>query len=279
MTQNQKSLELAKDIALTIGIRIREIVADNSIELEVKNKSSISDLVTKFDVWADQEITKRITEIFPEHVVIGEESYTELEKKMGNKLPEIVNSNICWIVDPIDGTSNFTNRLPHSAICIGLVDRGVRVCGVVYDPYRQEMFTAIKGEGAFLNDKKIAVSSRDKLINCLVGIHYPNDRWTKWEEYEATTLKLIMSCRNIRTLGAGALDFCWAACGRLDGCFEYKLKPWDVAASSLILEEAGGYYSSMGKGDRSFNLFGEGFLGCNPRIKDEFRALLEETLK
>jgi len=264
-TAHEKTLEAAKVVARRVGERInREARSDTSATITHKG---ISDLVTEIDVWSEQEILQIVASDFPDHLVIGEETSAVLAERRGATLPELVAENVCWVVDPLDGTTNFSNKIPHCAVSIGIVDHGTRVAGVVYDPFRDELFEAVKGEGAYLNGKRITASQKTELLQSVVALGFPNDRWIRWEEYKDVTEALIMSCRNARACGAAAIEICWVGCGRFDAFFEYNIKAWDVAAASLILEEAGGASKSYSSPEsEAFSLFASAFLFCGAKL-------------
>lgn len=270
-------LTLAKDLALKVGQRIREELASSkSIEIELKGKS---DPVTEIDRWSEAVIAEAIYSAFPQHKIIGEETSAEELKQQGLSMADALRGDCVWVVDPLDGTNNFSNKLPHCGVSIAVLEKGERVLGVVYDPARQEMFEAVKGGGAFLNSRQLQVTQKQQLIQSIVATGFPNDRWTKWDEYKELIDRLIMNFRQVRSLGAAALEYCWLACGRLDAFLEFNLKPWDVAAGSLIAEEAGAHCSTILElseiKESELNLLGRGFLACSPALKEEFYTVLK----
>ena len=145
-----------------------------------------------------------------------------------------------WIVDPLDGTVNFLHGLPHVGVSVGLWVDGTPAVGVVVDPYRNEVFHAAAGRGAFMNGRPIEVSPTDQLNRSLIVTGFPYDRHQRAAEYAAALGKVLARAQGVRRLGAATLDFCWVAAGRFDGYWEYGLGPWDAAAGMLILSEAGG---------------------------------------
>jgi len=269
-----KVTDVAKSLSRRVGARILSEVRSERVA-KVSHKGT-SDIVTEIDLWSEQEIIKTVGEEFPTHLVIGEETSGQLALERGKKLHELVEENICWVVDPLDGTTNFSNKVPHCAVSIGIVDRGVRVAGVVFDPFRDELFEAIKGQGALLNGNKIQVSKKTELVQSLMAVGFPNDRWTHWEEHRTTTEALVMSCRNVRACGAAAIEISWVACGRFDGFFEFDIKPWDICAASFIVEEAGGRAKTFGSHDGNpFSLFGRSHLFSNPAIFSDLCEVIE----
>jgi myo-inositol-1(or 4)-monophosphatase len=255
---------------------MREVLSSDEL-FDVTHKG-VTDLVTEVDLWSEKEITSRIQAVFPEHTIIGEETSAQLVEDRGQTLAEIAAKGVSWIVDPIDGTTNFVNRIPHSVVSIGVLEDGVRTFGLVYDPYRDELFTARKGQGAFLNGKAISVSSKDKIIDAVVGSAFPHDNGDNWDYYRFVLDALIRDTRKVRILGAAALEQCWVACGRLDAFVEYSLKSWDVAAASLIIEEAGGVVREfMDNRDADFNVFSDSFYAAAAGIDAELYALVTKA--
>lgn len=238
MNDLQSYLELATSLARQVGIRILEVTSSVD-EIQV-TKKGLTDLVTEIDVWSEETIKQAVSERFPSHIFVGEESCAKMLADTGRKLPQLLNDNICWVVDPLDGTTNFSNKIPYSAVSIAVVDHGTPVVGVILDPHRNELFSATKGGGAFLNGKRIFASAKSQLVDAVFATGFPYDRRANWDKYMPVIEELIMSARNVRSFGAAAIDLCWVACGRFDGFLEFNLKPWDVAAGAVIIEEAGG---------------------------------------
>lgn len=270
----EKVLDVAIALARRVGARIRKEVESSEV-LDVTHKG-ISDIVTAIDLWSEKEITETVAREFPEHLVIGEETSAALAETRKRSLPELLADNICWVVDPLDGTSNFSNKLPHSAVSLAVVERGVRVLGVVFDPFRDELFHAVKNGGAFLNGRRLSCSKKTELVKSLVAIGFPNDRWIRWSEYQPVLNAIIMSCRNVRACGAAAIEICWVAAGRLEGFFEYNIKAWDVAAGSIIVEEAGGRAASFDNVDgKDFSLFAGSYLLTCEGVHGDLRRVIE----
>ncbi len=186
------------------------------------------DFVTEADKLAEAEIIKEVKKAYPDHAIWGEES------------GRIGNARYVWVIDPIDGTSNFMRGLPHCSVSIGLMEDGVVQHGVVYDPVRDELFTASRGSGAYLNDRRIRTSNRGGLPGALIASGFP---WRQRKRLK-TQLKMLSSlleeAEDLRRGGSAALDLAYVACGRQDGYFEYGLQPWDMAAGALLVREAGG---------------------------------------
>lgn len=193
------------------------------------------DLVTEMDRRAEELIISMIREKRPEDGILSEE---RAEEKGG--------SACRWIIDPIDGTTNYSHSFPFFCISIAFEVSGVLTSGVVYDPVRDELFSAVRSGGAFLNGKKINVSSTGKLDRSLLATGFPYDIGTSKENNLDHFSNLAVRAQAIRRAGAAALDLSYVACGRLDGFWELKLKPWDVAAAMLIIREAGGLVTDFG---------------------------------
>jgi myo-inositol-1(or 4)-monophosphatase len=194
----------------------------------VSYKSDV-DLVTVVDREAEDIILGVIQEAFPRHAIVAEES-----------APRSGDDGYRWYVDPLDGTTNFAHGFPHFSVSIALERDGESILGVVYDPIREETFSALRGGGARLNGAPVGVSKVSALGQSLLGTGFPYDRQDRPDYYLRFWLEAIRSSQGIRRGGSAALDLCYVACGRLDGFWEWKLKPWDTAAGRLIVEEAGG---------------------------------------
>jgi myo-inositol-1(or 4)-monophosphatase len=254
-------INFIKQIAREAGKIIREDY--DKIETNIKHKGNI-DLVTETDLKCDKLLRERIQSKFPEDCIIIEES-------------EIINqtSKRRWIIDPLDGTTNFSHRFPFCAVSIGLEIKGEIHYAVVYNPVLNELFEAEKGKGAFLNGNKISVSKTDKMSNALVATGFPYDRWEKADEYIKDYLVFMKRTQGVRRVGAAAIDLCYVACGRLDGFFERKLKPWDTAAGSLIVTEAGGTVSQFS--GASYSCFDETVLASNSILHKSMIEIISAT--
>lgn len=194
-------------------------------------KGDSHNLVTEADLEAEQKICAALHKVLPEAVFLREEG-----ESTGT-----VDSEEVWIVDPLDGTNNFAHGIPQFCVSIALVIQGQFQLGVIYDPNRDELFSAYREHGAWLNGKPICVSTRGTLQESVVCTGFYYDRGELVRRTLASIERLFSAnVRGIRRLGSAALDLCWVACGRLDGYFEYQLGPWDYAAGVLIVQEAGG---------------------------------------
>lgn len=202
-------------------------------KLTVRHKGRI-DLVTDADVSAERKIVSALRKNFPEHGFLLEEGEGEMER-----------DGFIWVIDPIDGTTNFSHAYPFFCISIALCKGGLPLLGVVYDPLRRELFSAEKGKGAFLNGKRIRVSRAKKLVDSLLGADFPYDLGAKMKKTGMQYSSLLEKCQGMRTSGAAALELCHVACGRIDAFFHHDLKPYDFAAAMLIVTEAGGRFTDF----------------------------------
>src|SRR5687767_6841923 len=221
-------------------------------------KKGVIDLVTETDREIQRTFRALVTRRFPGHVVLGEEFSAASER---DETPPF-----CWLFDPIDGTTNFAHGLPIFCSSLALEIDGEIVVGAVYDPTRRELFTAERGQGAWLNGAPLVVSTTDALIDSLLvtGFHYGIQRDP--EELVSLFRDFIRTSRAVRRLGSAALDMCYVAAGRFDGYWESKIQPWDVAAGALIVTEAGGRVSTIG-GD-PFRSRAGSVIASNGRIHD-----------
>jgi myo-inositol-1(or 4)-monophosphatase len=233
------------------------------ITVSFKNKSRIN-LVTKTDQAADRLIRRILLKAFPEHDLLTEES-----------APTGKGSPYKWIIDPLDGTTNYAHHFPQVGVSIALEYHGVIILAGVYDPFRDELFWAEKGRGAWLihagRTRHIVVSSSRTLSRSLLLTGFPYDRRERIDLYLMYVKAFMTHIQGIRRAGAAALDLCWVACGRVDGYWEWRLKPWDVAAGYLIVTEAGGRVSDFS--GKRFSVYGEQTLATNGRVH---RAMLHE---
>ncbi|MFA6601004.1 MAG: inositol monophosphatase family protein [Candidatus Omnitrophota bacterium] len=199
----------------------------------VIHKKAALSLVTAIDRAAEKKILAVIRSRFPDHAFLTEES------------PPSGRSPYRWIIDPLDGTTNFAHGYPVSCVSIGLEAFGKLIMGGVYDPHRDELFFAALGRGAFLNGKKIRVSKTKKLSDALLATGFPYDQYERLGLYLRLFKPFVLATQGLRRAGAAAIDLCYVACGRFDGYWEYKLNAWDKAAGILIVEEAGGRASNF----------------------------------
>lgn len=256
----EQYLEVARSAARAAG----QIQLDGlTRRLRIETKRSPIDLVTEVDKACEAEIARQIRENFPDHQLLAEEGTT------GGDDPDFR-----WIVDPLDGTTNYTHRYPFFSTSIALEHKGQLVVGVVYNPVSQELFEATAGGGAFLNGEKISVSSNPTLLQSLTCTGFPGDQAGNHEVVVAWE-KVSLHCQGVRRDGSAALDLCYVACGRLDGFWE-KLNAWDMAAGWVIVTEAGGRITNFQ--GQPFDLYRREIVATNAHIGPELVAVLKETL-
>lgn len=233
-------------------------------KIEISNKSEI-DLVTESDLASERLIIDRIKTYYPRHAILAEESGASEPADSGKR------SDWRWIIDPLDGTTNYAHGYPTFCVSIGLECQGRLELGVVYDPIRDEMFSAERGQGAALNGRRIRVSPTPALRSALLCTGFPYDVRER-SEFARHFANFIMAAQGVRRDGAAALDLAYVAAGRFDGFWEEGLKPWDVAAGVLMIEEAGGRVSNYADG--SFNIFTPPILASNGLIHEEMMQVL-----
>ena len=224
----------------------------------------ISDYVTQVDFQVQEFLKERLREEWPEIQCMGEEKDNS----------EIDFDGAVWILDPVDGTTNLIHDFRNSAVSLGLCDRGEMVCGVVYQPFTDEVFHAQKGKGAFLNRKPIHVSASASMGESLISIGTTPYEHAYADRNFAIFKKVFLDCQDIRRIGSAAIELCFVACGRLEAFFEMNLKPWDFAAGLLIIEEAGGTVTDF-EGGRPLPWEKGNIVGSNGKIG---RILVEQYL-
>jgi myo-inositol-1(or 4)-monophosphatase len=230
--------------------------------LEITHKGEV-DLVTQVDLALERLITEAIHDRFPDHTVLGEEGWREGEAR---------DADYAWLFDPLDGTTNYVHGYPMFCVSIALTQRGDVLLGAIYDPLRDELFYAAKGEGATLNDRRIVVSDTDRLISSLLSTGFPYQRATIPDNNVALLSKVIDRIQGVRRSGSVALDLAYVAAGRLDGHWELHVKPWDTGAGGLLVKEAGGRIT--GTEGEAWNPFEANVVASNGRIHGELLAAL-----
>ena len=211
-----------------------------------------NDFVSEVDQAAEQAIIETLLEAYPKHAILAEESGVTGE------------SEYQWVIDPLDGTTNFLHGFPQYAVSIALLHRGQLSQAVIYDPVRNDLYTASRGRGAYLNDRRIRVSRRDKLHEALIGTGFPYRDFTHLDTYTAMFRDLVQKTSGLRRPGSAALDLAWLAAGNTDGFFEIGLNPWDIAAGCLLILEAGGLVSDFA-GEENYLRSGNVVAG-NPKV-------------
>lgn len=223
------------NIAVKAAIRAGKLIyraADNLDHLTVTKKSH-ADYVSEVDRAAERIIIEALKEAYPSHAILAEESGAQGQ------------SEYVWIIDPLDGTTNFLHGVPQYAVSIGLQHNGVLMQAVIYDPTKNDLFTATRGRGAYLNDKRLRVSKRKEMADSLIGTGFPYSNMEHMDAYMAIFKDVMQKSAGLRRPGAASLDLAWTAAGRFDGFFETGLKPWDLAAGALLITEAGGMVSDL----------------------------------
>lgn len=233
------------------------------------NSKSPNDFVSEVDHSAEQAIIRELHGTYPDHAILAEESGAH----PGN--------DYRWIIDPLDGTTNYLHGFPQFSVSIALMYRNRLEHAVVYDPLREEMFTASRGGGAQLNDRRIRVTARTSLEGALLGTGFPYREHTHLDAYLGMLKTLMADTAGIRRPGSAALDFAYVAAGRLDGFWELGLSPWDIAAGALLVQEAGGVVSDLAGGDHyleSGNAVA-GSLRVHHTMLQQIRPFLSDQLK
>ena len=228
-----------------------------SSHLNIRAKFNDSDIVTEADKASEQVIINNINRTYPQHAILSEE--------MGGNAIE---SDYRWIIDPLDGTTNFSNGLPMFSVSIAVEYRGEVIVGVVYAPYLDEMFHAVKGGGAWLNGKPIAPSGKESLSHSVVTTGFPVDKDITTDNNLDNVSRVLPRVRGMRRLGSAAIDLCYVAAGFLDGYWEMNLHTWDVAAGQLVVQEAGACYSHF-RTDRNISV-----VAATPLIFETLYSLL-----
>jgi myo-inositol-1(or 4)-monophosphatase len=260
-------LSIAVRAARRAGAIINRAALDSG-GLQVRSKQA-NDFVTEVDRAAEAAIIDAVQKSYPEHAILGEESGA-IGPQSG-PASESGKREYRWIIDPLDGTTNFIHGFPQYCVSIGVEHQGSLAHGVVYDPSRNELFTASKGRGAFLNDRRIRVSKCLKLQDALIGTGFPFKELTRADLYLKQLRALMEKSSGVRRAGAAALDLAYVACGRLDAFWELGLMPWDMAAGVLLIQEAGGLVGDL-NGDQGFMESGD-VCAATPKI---FSPLLRE---
>jgi len=232
--------------------------------LQVSSKSA-GDFVSRADIQSEKLIREELTTARPNYGWLGEETGAADGKDPTRR----------WIVDPLDGTTNFLHGMPHWSISIALEHKGEIVAAVIYDPVKDELFTAEKGSGAWMNDRRLRVSDRREMAETIYGTGVPFTNNPGLPRFLQQVAALSPQCAGIRRLGSAALDLAYVAAGRFDGYWEFKLNAWDVSAGVLMVREAGGMVEAMEPGSRPDGM--EGVIAANPNVFDRFARVIRET--
>ena len=226
--------------------------ASRNLDIIAVKEKAAKDFVTEVDREAEQAIIRTLHEAYPDHSILAEESGAS------------GTSEHQWIIDPLDGTTNFVHGFPQYAVAIALRHRNVITQAVIYDPWRNDLFTASRGRGAYLNDQRIRVSKRANLAASLIGTGFPFRQLEHLDAYLAILRDMMGGAAGVRRAGSAALDLAYVAAGRLDGFWEFGLSPWDMAAGALLIMEAGGLVGDLA-GENRYLETGNIIAG-NPKI-------------
>ncbi len=251
--------EVARELALEAGAILREGYG----RLHRPERKGRIDLVTEYDRRSERHLLAALRRRFPDHAILAEES--------GAHGPEAADT-VRWIVDPLDGTTNFAHNYPFFAVSIAAEAEGRLAAGAIYDPVREELFAAVAGEGATLNGAPLRVSDIGHVEDALLVTGFPYDVREHPDETLASFRAFLVRAQAIRRDGSATLNLCYVACGRFDGFWEARLSPWDMAAGTLIVREAGGRVTRFA-GDE-FRLDGRQILASNGKIHEEMMAIL-----
>jgi myo-inositol-1(or 4)-monophosphatase len=226
--------------------------ASRNLDILSVTQKAINDFVSEVDREAEQAIIKMLLDAYPSHSILAEESGASGK------------SEFQWIIDPLDGTTNFLHGFPQYAVSIALAHKSVVTQAVIYDPVRNDLFTATRGHGAYLNDHRIRVSKRIKLQQSLIGTGFPFREFAQIDTYLAMFRDLTQKTTGLRRAGAATLDLAYVAAGRLDGFWEFGLSPWDIAAGSLLITESGGLVGDL-EGNSGYLESGN-IVAANPKV-------------
>jgi myo-inositol-1(or 4)-monophosphatase len=251
------------NIAVKAARRAGQIINRASLDLDLVqvSKKQHNDFVTEVDKASEAAIIDTLKTAYPDHAILAEES--------GESDNE---SEFQWIIDPLDGTTNFAHQYPFFCVSIGFEQDGKILCGAVYDPWRDEMFSGGRGMGAFVNNEPLRVSDAQTLRSALIMTGFPYGFREKIRTIMSQFEAFMMESQGVRRGGSAALDLCYTALGRVDGFWEMDLHPWDTAAGLVILEEAGGRVTDFA--GNPFSIYGKQILASNGSIHEEMRKVL-----
>ena len=260
-TSGRTALEVAREAAKMAGAYARERF-DQEKDIRFKQPG---DIVTEVDTQTEAMVFELIQQEFPDHTLVGEESTYDVRADEG----------YAWIVDPVDGTRNYAGGLPVYSTVVGLALDGEVLVGANYDPERDDLFEAERGNGAYLNGKRIHVSERTELAGCIIGFDLPYSDVGAQYELDMLAQAIWPNMGTVRALGSSALGISYAAAGRTDLYFQHRLSPWDMVAGILTVEEAGGVITDR-NGNRA-TLYSDGIIASNASLHEEFLRLTEGT--
>ena len=252
-------LSIAVKAARRAGSLINRATQD--LDLITVERKGVSDYVSEVDRMAEKAIVETLLEAYPDHAILAEEGGAQGQ------------SDYLWIIDPLDGTTNFLHGFPQFAVSIGLQIKGVLNLAVIYDPTRNELFTATRGNGAHLNDRRLRVSKQTRLQESLIGTGFPYRDFTYLDDYLKMFRELLPKTAGLRRPGCASLDLAYVAAGRYDGFWEAGLKPWDIAAGVLLIQEAGGLVTDFDGGE---NYMATGnVVGGNPKVFSQLLQVIQ----
>jgi len=261
--------------AVTAARRAGSVINRASLDLDrvQVTRKQTNDFVTEVDKEAERVIIDVLLKAYPGHSILAEETGLDARRE-GDTLRTAEN---IWVIDPLDGTTNFIHGFPQYCVSIALMSKGIAQQAVVYDPNRDELFTASRGRGAFLNDKRIRVSKRTKVEDSLIGTGFPFREIDELDTYLKMFKTITQTASAVRRPGAAALDLCYVACGRYDGFFEFGLAPWDMAAGGLLILEAGGLIADFD--GETEHLYNSQVVAGNPKVFGGMLKLLQQARK
>ncbi len=267
--QNQSKMNLEKivtganNLIYETGQFLRNEITQISV-LDIENKN-VHDFVTYVDKTSEKKLVKGLSKILPEAGFLTEEKTTDQTEKP-----------LRWIIDPLDGTTNYIHGLPPYSISVALINDEELIAGIIYEVTHNELFYAWKSGGAFLNGNPIHVSPTKKVFDSFLATGFPFKDYKLLNNFMKTLSLFMENSQGLRRLGSAAVDLAYVACGRFDGFYEYSLQPWDVAAGAFIVREAGGKVSDFSGGNNF--LFGEEIIASNTLIFDELQATIQKIL-
>jgi len=250
-------------LAKAIGVEAGEILLEFAAKGVREQSKGRVDFVTDADHAAEDFLIEKISKAYPNDAIIAEEGGGALSR-----------DGFGWVVDPLDGTTNFMHGVPHYAVSVGIAFAGIPVGGAIIDPSRGEVFSSARGQGAFLGEKKISTSDRQELKDALLATGFPYDRRPRVDELMARVKRALLNAHGIRRAGAAALDLCWLACGRYDGFFEQTLNSWDTCAGVSLIWEAGGTVTDY-EGD-TYTLLAPSLVASNGHFHGELLSTVVE---
>lgn len=256
-------LQNALNEVIKLSEKVGEFIVNQSVEPGEIELKSLNNLVSFVDKEAEKMFVSGLSQIIPEAGFVTEEGTIARDDKV-----------LRWIIDPLDGTTNYLHKIPCWCTSVGLFDGNSALLGVIHSPMTNETFSASRGMGAFLNGKSIHVSNTADLNSSLIATGFPYDDFGKQDAYMDLLKSLMPKSRGIRRLGSAAMDLAYVACGRFEAFYEYGLNPWDVAAGIAIVQEAGGTVSDFSNGIKALD--GEEILASNTLVHSELMVLINE---